>query len=117
MFVNSGVARGCGWQHIGAYVNLGAFYLCGIPVAAVLGFMTNLRGRGLWIGIQTGAFVQTVMLSIITSCINWEKQVYPLLLCLDAFDLSLTYVSHLLYLVAKKLEEGKEKKNLDCSMS
>ncbi|XP_075634097.1 protein DETOXIFICATION 12-like [Castanea sativa] len=72
--VLSGVARGCGWQHIGAYVNLGAFYLCGIPVAAVLGFMTNLRGRGLWIGIQTGAFVQTVMLSIITSCINWEKQ-------------------------------------------
>ncbi|XP_075635778.1 protein DETOXIFICATION 12-like [Castanea sativa] len=72
--VFSGVARGCGWQHIGAYVNLGAFYLCGIPVAAVLGFMTNLRGRGLWIGIQTGAFVQTVMLSIITSCINWEKQ-------------------------------------------
>ncbi|XP_030950861.1 protein DETOXIFICATION 12-like isoform X1 [Quercus lobata] len=72
--VLSGVARGCGWQHIGAYVNLGAFYLCGIPVAAVLGFMTNLRGRGLWIGIQTGAFVQTVMLSMITSCINWEKQ-------------------------------------------
>ncbi|KAK4608569.1 hypothetical protein RGQ29_002109 [Quercus rubra] len=72
--VLSGVARGCGWQHIGAYVNLGAFYLCGIPVAAVLGFMTNLRGRGLWIGIQTGAFVQTVMLSIITSCTNWEKQ-------------------------------------------
>nr|XP_023892684.1 protein DETOXIFICATION 12-like [Quercus suber] len=72
--VLSGVARGCGWQHIGAYVNLGAFYLCGIPAAAVLGFMTNLRGRGLWIGIQTGAFVQTVMLSIITSCINWEKQ-------------------------------------------
>nr|XP_023892675.1 protein DETOXIFICATION 12-like isoform X1 [Quercus suber] len=72
--VLSGVARGCGWQHVGAYVNLGAFYLCGIPVAAVLGFMTNLRGRGLWIGIQTGAFVQTVMLSIITSCINWKKQ-------------------------------------------
>ena len=104
-------------QHIGAYVNLGAFYLCGIPVAAVLGFMTNLRGRGLWIGIQTGAFVQTVMLSIITSCTNWEKQVYPLLLCLDAFDLSPAYVSHLLYLVAKKLEEAKEKKKkLDCSV-
>ena len=117
MFVNSGVARGSGWQHIVAYVNLPAYYLCGIPIAIVLGFFTKLKGKGLWIGIQTGAFVQTVMLSIITSCINWEKQVYPLLLCLDAFDLSLVYVSHLLYLVAKKLEEGKEKKNLDCSMS
>ncbi|XP_065881713.1 protein DETOXIFICATION 12-like [Euphorbia lathyris] len=72
--VLSGVARGCGWQHIGAYVNLGAFYLCGIPVAALLGFWVNLRGVGLWIGIQVGAFVQTVLLSLVTSCINWEKQ-------------------------------------------
>ncbi|GMY18482.1 protein DETOXIFICATION 12-like [Fagus crenata] len=72
--VLSGVARGTGWQHIGAYVNLGAFYLCGIPVAVALGFLTKLRGRGLWIGIQTGAFLQSVMLSIITSCTNWEKQ-------------------------------------------
>lgn len=75
--VISGVARGSGWQHIGAFVNLGAFYLCGIPVAAILGFKTQLRGRGLWIGIQTGALVQTVSLSIITSCTNWEKLVSP----------------------------------------
>ncbi|KAK4608573.1 hypothetical protein RGQ29_002113 [Quercus rubra] len=72
--VLSGVARGCGWQQIGANVNLGAYYLCGIPTAAVLGFWLQLRGRGLWIGIQTGAIVQVVLLSIITSCTNWEKQ-------------------------------------------
>ena len=67
MIVNSGIARGSGWQHKGAYVNLGAFYLYGIPVAALLGFLSKLRGRGLWIGIQTGSFVQIVLLSIITS--------------------------------------------------
>eukprot|EP00257_Ricinus_communis_P022878 XP_015582727.1 protein DETOXIFICATION 12 [Ricinus communis] len=72
--VLSGVARGCGWQHIGAYVNLGAFYLCGIPVAAVLGFWLKLRGMGLWIGIQVGAFTQTVLLSIVTSRVNWDNQ-------------------------------------------
>ncbi|KAB5544803.1 hypothetical protein DKX38_012915 [Salix brachista] len=72
--VLSGVARGCGWQHIGAYINLGAFYLCGIPVAAFLGFWLNLKGMGLWIGIQIGAFTQTVLFSIVTSCTNWEKQ-------------------------------------------
>ncbi|KAK2635312.1 hypothetical protein Ddye_030104 [Dipteronia dyeriana] len=33
--VLSGVARGSGWQDLGAYLNLGAYYLCGIPVAAV----------------------------------------------------------------------------------
>ncbi|KAF2310872.1 hypothetical protein GH714_018094 [Hevea brasiliensis] len=66
--------KGSGWQHIGAYINLGAFYLCGIPVAAILGFWVKLRGRGLWIGIQVGAFTQTVLLAIVTSCTDWKRQ-------------------------------------------
>ncbi|XP_010279418.1 PREDICTED: protein DETOXIFICATION 12-like [Nelumbo nucifera] len=72
--VLSGVARGCGWQHIGAYVNLGAFYLAGVPIAAFLGFRTPLRGKGLWIGILTGSTLQSAMLSLITIFTNWEKQ-------------------------------------------
>ncbi|KAH9603759.1 hypothetical protein KSS87_019577 [Heliosperma pusillum] len=44
--VLSGIAMGCGWQDIGAYVNLGAYYLFGIPVAATLGFWLQMRGRG-----------------------------------------------------------------------
>ncbi|KAJ0037338.1 hypothetical protein Pint_22176 [Pistacia integerrima] len=72
--VLSGIARACGWQDLGAYVNLVAYYLCGIPVAAILGFWLQLRGQGLWIGIQVGAFVQSVLLAILTSCQNWEKQ-------------------------------------------
>ena len=66
-------------------MNLAAYYLCGIPTAAMLGFWLQLRGRGLWIGIQTGAIVQVVLLSIITSCTNWEKQVQSTFL----FNLSL----------------------------
>ncbi|KAH7835702.1 hypothetical protein Vadar_028947 [Vaccinium darrowii] len=72
--VLSGIARGCGWQHIGAYVNLGAFYLVGIPVAVLLGFWLQLRGKGLWIGILAGASLQSFLLSVITSCTNWDKQ-------------------------------------------
>nr|XP_034926546.1 protein DETOXIFICATION 12-like [Populus alba] len=34
----------------------------------------QLKARGLWIGIQVGAILQTVLLSLITSCTNWEKQ-------------------------------------------
>ncbi|KAL2546116.1 MATE efflux family protein [Forsythia ovata] len=70
----SGVARGCGWQHIGAYINLAAFYLFGIPIAVALGFWLNFRGKGLWIGVLSGATLQTIMLATITSCTNWEKQ-------------------------------------------
>ncbi|XP_020237997.1 protein DETOXIFICATION 12 isoform X1 [Cajanus cajan] len=72
--VLAGIARGCGWQHIGVYVNLGAFYLCGIPASASLAFLAKLGGKGLWIGIQVGAFVQCVLFSTITICINWEQQ-------------------------------------------
>ncbi|KAG7981701.1 hypothetical protein I3843_04G009500, partial [Carya illinoinensis] len=44
--VLSGVARGSGWQHLGAYVNLGAYYLVGTPIGAVLTFALHFRGKG-----------------------------------------------------------------------
>ncbi|KAL1569411.1 protein DETOXIFICATION 14-like isoform X1 [Salvia divinorum] len=72
--VLSGVARGSGWQHIGAYVNLGSYYIVGIPVALVLGFVLDLKGRGLWSGLVAGATVQSLSLSLITSLTNWDKQ-------------------------------------------
>ncbi|KAG6494176.1 hypothetical protein ZIOFF_049195 [Zingiber officinale] len=71
----SGVARGSGWQHLGAYVNLGAFYLVGIPVSILLGFALHLRGKGLWVGIMCGSITQSILLAVITSFTNWEHQV------------------------------------------
>lgn len=72
--VLSGVARGSGWQHIGAYVNLGAYYLVGIPAALFLGFVLHLNGKGLWSGLVAGATVQSISLSVVTGFTNWEKQ-------------------------------------------
>nr|QBM79445.1 MATE15 [Rehmannia glutinosa] len=72
--VLSGVARGSGWQHIGAYVNLGSYYLVGIPVALLLGFVLHLKGEGLWSGLVAGATVQSISLSLITGLTDWEKQ-------------------------------------------
>nr|XP_027099734.1 protein DETOXIFICATION 11-like [Coffea arabica] len=71
----NGVARGSGWQHLGAYVNLGAYYLVGIPVALILGFALHLGGMGLWSGLVAGATVQSLLLSIITGLTNWGNQV------------------------------------------
>ncbi|KAJ0721276.1 putative multi antimicrobial extrusion protein [Helianthus annuus] len=73
----SGIARGVGWQHLGAYVNLAAFYFVGIPVGAFLGFYTSLRGEGLWIGILVGVIIQVILLSVVTFCTDYEKQVLP----------------------------------------
>ncbi|KAL2504361.1 MATE efflux family protein [Abeliophyllum distichum] len=72
--VLSGVARGSGWQHLGAYVNLGAFYLVGIPMATLLGFVLHLRGKGLWLGLNMGSIVQSALLALVTSLTNWKKQ-------------------------------------------
>ncbi|XP_020867014.1 protein DETOXIFICATION 13 isoform X2 [Arabidopsis lyrata subsp. lyrata] len=72
--VLSGIARGCGWQQIGAYINLGAFYLWRIPIAASLAFWIHLKGVGLWIGIQAGALLQTLLLALVTGCTNWKNQ-------------------------------------------
>ncbi|KAF6145152.1 hypothetical protein GIB67_020343, partial [Kingdonia uniflora] len=40
----SRVARGCGWQHLGTYVNLGAYYLGKVPIAVLLGFYYHWGG-------------------------------------------------------------------------
>jgi MATE family multidrug resistance protein len=71
----TGIARGCGWQHIGASINLGAYYFAGIPVAILLCFILHLRGKGLWIGVLTGSTVQATLLALITGSTNWKKQV------------------------------------------
>ncbi|KDP43816.1 hypothetical protein JCGZ_23024 [Jatropha curcas] len=72
--VLSGTCRGCGWQKIGAFVNLGSYYIVGIPSAAVLAFVYHIGGKGLWIGITIAMFVQATSLAIITLCTDWEKQ-------------------------------------------
>ncbi|KAI3929546.1 hypothetical protein MKX01_025714 [Papaver californicum] len=43
--VLSGTARGCGWQKIGAFVNLGSYYLVGIPSAVLLAFVLHVGGK------------------------------------------------------------------------
>ncbi|KAM0996679.1 hypothetical protein ACFX14_006746 [Malus domestica] len=73
--VLSGVIRGSGQQKVGAYVNLGAYYFMGIPVAVLLAFVLHIGGKGLWTGIIVALFVQALCLSIIIICTDWEKEV------------------------------------------
>ncbi|KAJ7528749.1 hypothetical protein O6H91_15G017200 [Diphasiastrum complanatum] len=72
--VLSGIARGCGWQAIGAFANLGAYYIVGLPIAVLLAFFFHLNGQGLWIGVLCGISTQMVLLLVITLRLNWETQ-------------------------------------------
>ncbi|KAL0353769.1 UNVERIFIED_CONTAM: protein DETOXIFICATION 18 [Sesamum angustifolium] len=62
----SGVTRGCGWQHNGAWINLTTFYLIGMPLAVLLAFKFKLYAQGLWIGFTCGLGLQVVSLLLLT---------------------------------------------------
>ncbi|KAL3639373.1 Protein DETOXIFICATION 21 [Castilleja foliolosa] len=64
--VLSGVAIGAGWQSVVVYVNLGCYYLIGIPFGLLLGYVIKLQVEGVWIGMLVGTFIQTIILLIIT---------------------------------------------------
>ncbi|XP_058221320.1 protein DETOXIFICATION 27-like [Rhododendron vialii] len=73
--VLSGVAVGSGWQSKVAYLNLGCYYLVGVPLGVVLGWVFDLGVEGIWGGmIFGGTAVQTVILAIIVMMCNWEKE-------------------------------------------
>ncbi|KAJ7970315.1 Protein DETOXIFICATION [Quillaja saponaria] len=70
----SGIARGCGWQKLGAFVNLGSYYLIGVPLSVVFAFVLHMNGKGLWLGIVCALAVQVLCLFLITLRSNWEKE-------------------------------------------
>ncbi|XP_051114959.1 protein DETOXIFICATION 16 isoform X2 [Andrographis paniculata] len=72
--VLSGIIRGCGWQKIGAFINLGSYYLVGMPMAALLAFVLGIGGKGLWLGIVSALLVQVVSLFAMISRTNWEHE-------------------------------------------
>ncbi|KAK6146824.1 hypothetical protein DH2020_020693 [Rehmannia glutinosa] len=73
--VLSGAARGCGWQNLCALINLGAYYVVGIPSSVVLAFVFHKGGMGLWTGIIFALSVQSVALIIVNLCTNWDAEV------------------------------------------
>ncbi|CAB4277488.1 unnamed protein product [Prunus armeniaca] len=67
------VARGCGWQHLAAYVNLATCYLIGMTISGLLGFKLKLYAKGLWIGIICGLSCQASAFLLITLLKKWTQ--------------------------------------------
>ncbi|GMY28807.1 protein DETOXIFICATION 27-like [Fagus crenata] len=73
--VLSGVAVGSGWQAWVAYINLGCYYIVGLPLGFLMGWVFNFGVMGLWGGmIFGGTATQTLILAIITARRDWEKE-------------------------------------------
>ncbi|CAN7037545.1 unnamed protein product [Brassica rapa subsp. trilocularis] len=73
--VLSGVAVGSGWQSFVAYINLGCYYLVGLPLGYVMGWIFKSGVKGIWAGmIFGGTAIQTlILISIVMRC-DWEKE-------------------------------------------
>ncbi|CAL5086446.1 unnamed protein product [Urochloa decumbens] len=74
--VLSGVAVGCGWQAFVAYVNVGCYYVVGVPLGVFLGFYLDLGAKGVWSGMVIGGtLMQTLILLWVTFRTDWNKEV------------------------------------------
>lgn len=84
--VLSGVAVGCGWQTFVAYVNVGCYYVVGVPVGSLLGFYFKLGAKGIWSGMIGGTVMQTLILIWVTFRTDWNKEVQEALKRLDKWE-------------------------------
>ncbi|ESQ55168.1 hypothetical protein EUTSA_v10024969mg [Eutrema salsugineum] len=84
--VLSGVAVGCGWQTFVAYVNVGCYYIVGIPVGCILGFTFDFQAKGIWTGMIGGTLMQTLILLYVTYRTDWDKEVEKARTRLDMWD-------------------------------
>nr|GMD87492.1 protein DETOXIFICATION 18-like [Ipomoea batatas] len=71
----SGVARGCGWQHLAMCINLATFYFIGMPIAALFAFKLKLYVKGLWIGLICGLVCQACGLLLLSIFTKWNRLV------------------------------------------
>ncbi|KAK1425153.1 hypothetical protein QVD17_20498 [Tagetes erecta] len=73
--VLSGVAIGAGMQSTVAIINLVCYYVIGIPLGALLGYVTPLQVKGIWIGMIGGVLTQTISIVYMVWRTNWDKEV------------------------------------------
>lgn len=69
-----GVAVGAGWQASVALVNIGCYYVFGLPLGALLGYKFHLGVKGIWLGMLCGCLLQTVVLVVLVTRANWNKE-------------------------------------------
>ncbi|KAL0383350.1 UNVERIFIED_CONTAM: protein DETOXIFICATION 24 [Sesamum calycinum] len=73
--VLSGVAVGAGLQTKAAIINLVCFYVIGLPIGAVFGYIFQLQAKGIWLGMMSGVVAETLALSFMVWRTNWDEEV------------------------------------------
>ncbi|KAL9225286.1 hypothetical protein vseg_001231 [Gypsophila vaccaria] len=69
-----GVLRGTARPKVGANINLGCFYLVGMPVAVWLGFVAGYGFQGLWVGLLAAQGSCVVSMMVVLWKTDWEVE-------------------------------------------
>lgn len=70
-----GVLRGSARPTIGANINLGSFYLVGMPVAIIMGFVLKMGFSGLWLGLLAAQGSCALLMLYVLCKTDWIVQV------------------------------------------
>ncbi|KAL7596998.1 hypothetical protein Lser_V15G31073 [Lactuca serriola] len=70
-----GVLRGSARPTIGANINLGSFYLVGMPVAIIMGFVLKMGFPGLWLGLLAAQGTCALLMLYVLCKTDWILQV------------------------------------------
>lgn len=73
--VGGGVLRGVGLQHLGAYLNLIAYYLVAFPLGYILAFKMHWGLKGLWSALCVALWMVGIGEFGVIFRTNWEKEV------------------------------------------
>lgn len=74
--VGCGIVRGMARPNTAANVNLGAFYLVGMPVAVGLGFWFDVGFCGLWLGLLSAQVCCAGLMLYVIGTTDWEFEAH-----------------------------------------
>lgn len=57
-----------------SYINIGSYYIVGLPLGIVLGWVFHLGISGIWSGMIAGTAVQTLIVIVLTIRCDWDMQ-------------------------------------------
>ncbi|KAJ0972486.1 hypothetical protein J5N97_020445 [Dioscorea zingiberensis] len=69
-----GASVGGGWQGIVAYINFLCYYILGIPLQFIMGFLLHWNAKGTWGGMLCGLLLQKLIVSAIVWKTNWKDE-------------------------------------------
>ncbi|CAK9137054.1 unnamed protein product [Ilex paraguariensis] len=89
--VGCGVVRGTARPATAANVNLGAFYLVGMPVAIGLGFQLGVGFCGLWVGLLAAQVCCAGLMLYVVGSTDWDYEAAraQLLACTECGEITL----------------------------